>query len=29
MTTHVAVSLRDYRNRGLIRSIQGPGQYNL
>jgi hypothetical protein len=24
-----AVCLRDYRDRGYVRSIEGPGQYNL
>jgi hypothetical protein len=29
MTKRVAVSLRDYRDRGYVRSLEGPGQYNL
>ncbi len=29
MTKRVAVSLRGYRESGHIRSMQGPGQYNL
>jgi hypothetical protein len=29
MTTRVSVCLRDYRDRGYVRSIEGPGQDNL
>jgi hypothetical protein len=29
MTKRVAVSLRDYRDKGTIRSMDGPGMYNL
>jgi hypothetical protein len=29
MTKRVAVSLRDYRDRGYVRSLKEPGQYNL
>jgi hypothetical protein len=29
MTKRVAVSMRDYRTKGVVRSIEGPGQYNL
>src|SRR5215211_1120879 len=29
MTKRVAVSMRDYRNKGVVRSVEGPGQYNL
>ena len=29
MTKRVAISLRDYRTRGHVRSSDGPGQYNL
>jgi hypothetical protein len=29
MTKRVAVCMRDYRNKGVVRSIEGPGQYNL
>lgn len=29
MTKRVAVSLRDYRDKGVVRALEGPGQYNL
>jgi hypothetical protein len=29
MTRRVGVSLRDYRNKGVVRSMDGPGMYNL
>lgn len=29
MSKRVAVSLRDYRDRGVVRSLEGPGMYNL
>lgn len=29
MTKRVGVSLRDYRTKGVIRSLEGPGMYNL
>ncbi|WP_413990632.1 hypothetical protein ACMDCR_00280 [Labrys okinawensis] len=29
MTKRVAVSLRDYRDKGVVRAAEGPGQYNL
>jgi hypothetical protein len=29
MTKRVGVSPRDYRNKGVVRSLDGPGMYNL
>ena len=29
MTKRVAVSLRDYRKRDVMRGTEGPGQYNV
>lgn len=29
MRKRVGVSLRDYRNKGVVRSLDGPGMYNL
>jgi hypothetical protein len=29
MTKRVGVSLRDYRTKGVVRSVDGPGMYNL
>jgi hypothetical protein len=29
MTKRVAVSMRDYRDKGVVRSTEGPGLYNV